>query len=325
MQNLVFEVYIIRKTRYFVIIFLLMLSLAGKAQAAEPTMQAGMVTTAHSGLNVRATPSSGGSLLGQLPKGSFITLLTRQGDWWQVEYADGRYGYCHANYIQVLGGTSKTVSTASGNLNVRSGPGTGYSKTGSLPKGKTVIVLSENGSWSRVLYAGTKTGYVSSSYLSGGYSAISLAVPSFKQTDSRWADHYIASSGKTIRQIGCATTAVAMLESYRTGTTIFPDTMSRQLRYTASGSLYWPENYRVVTGSENLLSQIYSQLQMGKPVLFGARNSAGKQHWVIINGFTGGSLNAANFTILDPGSNSRKNLQELLSLYPIFYKFFTYP
>ena len=39
----------------------------------------------------------------------------------------------------------------------------------------------------------------------------------------------IGSSGKTIAQIGCATTGIAMLESYRTGSNIYPDAMSRKI------------------------------------------------------------------------------------------------
>ncbi|MGN0978075.1 MAG: papain-like cysteine protease family protein, partial [Faecousia sp.] len=80
-----------------------------------------------------------------------------------------------------------------------------------------------------------------------------------------------------------------------------------------------------VTDGSGYLSAVYSKLQQGKPVLFGARNASGTQHWVVITGFQGGSsLTASGFTIHDPGSNSRVNLQQLLDVYPIFYKFFYY-
>ena len=296
-----------------------------KASAAEESSTAGIVATASSRLNVRSSPSTGAAVVASLGKGSYVTLISKSGSWWKVEYAKGKYGYCHGDYIISVSGTAAAVKTQSGNLNVRSGPGTSYGRTGSLAKGEYVVVLSSSGSWSQVLYHGTKTGYVSSQYLSSGYGAVALSVPNFKQTDSRWADVLVGQSGKTIAQIGCATTAVAMLESHRTGTTIYPDAMSRQLTYTASGSLYWPSHYVTVTDGSSYLSGIYNQLKQGRPVLFGAKNSAGKQHWVVVTGFTGGSaLTASAFTVQDPGSNSRTTLQQFLDVYPIFYKYFYY-
>lgn len=297
-----------------------------KAQAAAAP-KAGIVATQGSNLNVRSAPSSGSSVLTRLTNSSFVTLLSRSGNWWQVEYAQGRFGYCHADYIKEASANSVTVSTGGGNLNVRSGAGTGYTKIGSLAKGERVIILSAYGGWSRILYHGTKTGWVSSQYLSAGsaYSPVSLAVPSFKQTDSRWANVIIGASGKTMAQIGCATTAIAMMESYRTGGIITPDAMAKRLRYTASGSVYWPSHYTAATNPSGYLNAVYGLLKAGKPVLFGAKNSYGGQHWVVITGYTGGSiLSPAGFTILDPGSNSRTNLQHFLDEYPNFYKYFCY-
>lgn len=302
-------------------------------KAAAMTSKAGAVTTDGAPLNVRAGASTGSAVVASLKKGSYITLLQRSGSWWQVEYAKGRTGYCHADYITIVEGTPAQVTTNSDGLNVRSGPGTGYNRVAWLAMGETVLRLSTSGGWSRVLYHGTKTGYVSAQYLFGGTSsggtspgnsAISLSVPSFKQNDSRWANVKIGSSGKTFAQIGCATTAIAMMESYRTGTTIYPNAMAQKLNYTSSGNVYWPGHFVTVTDSTNYLSRIYEQLKQGKPVLFGAKNSYGTQHWVVITGFAGGSVSAGNFTINDPGSSSRTTLQQFLNAYPNFYKYFYY-
>ena len=297
------------------------------AQAATTGPNAGTVTTKSSPLNVRASASAGAQVITTLKKGSYITLQSKTGSWWKVEYEKGRYGYCHSDYITVVEGTPATVATNTSPLNVRSGPGTGYAKIGSLGKGESVIRLSTSGGWSRILYHGTKTGYVSAQYLSantGSNTSVSLAVPSFKQTDSRWANVTLGISGKTIRDIGCATTAIAMMESYRTGTTIYPDAMSKKLSYTSSGNVYWPNHYVTVTQQSGYLARIYELLKQGKPVLFGAKKPTGGQHWVVINGFAGGSLVAENFLIRDPGSSTRTNLQQLLNTHPTFYKFFYY-
>lgn len=312
-----------------IIISVGILAVPVKSYAATATSQAGVVSVSSGMLNIRQSSSTSAAVVARVSKGSYVTLISKSGSWWYVEYGKGQYGYCHSDYITTVSASPATVNIQSGTLNVRSGAGTSYAVTGSLTKGETVIVLSASGSWKRILYNGTKTGYVSAQYLSslqgGGYSAISLNVPNYKQTDSRWASATIGSSGKTIAQIGCATTAIAMIESYRTGITIYPDAMSKKLTYSSTGSVYWPSNYTAVTNSSGYLAAIYEQLKLGKPVLFGAQTSAGGQHWVVITGFTGGdTLTASGFKINDPGSSSRTTLQQFLNAYSIFYKYFYY-
>lgn len=295
------------------------------ARAATLDSKAGVVSVSSGRLNVRSSAATNASVVTSLSKGSYVTLISKSGSWWKVEYAKGKYGYCHADYIHTVSGSAVTVNTQSSGLNVRSGAGTSYAKVGTLYKGDTVIVLSTSGSWSRVLYRGTKTGYVSSQYLSGYYTPVSLWLHNLKQMDERWGNLELAGSGKTFAQIGCATTAIAMVEGHRTGKLVYPNVMADQLTYTASGSVYWPSHYTSVTDSTNYLNAIYKLLKQGKPILFGARNAYGTQHWVVITGYTGGStLSASGFTIQDPGSYSRTNLQQFLNVYPTFYKYFYY-
>lgn len=319
------EVVVIRRTVSLMFLLMLLLFAAPEASAASLSSKAGAVTTSSGALNVRSQASSGASVVATLNKGSYITLISRSGSWWKVEYAKGKYGYCHADYITIVEGTPVTVTTGAGSLNVRSGPGTSYGKTGTLAKGEVVLFLRSSSGWSRVLYHGTKTGYVSAQYLSNHFGAVSLKVPNYKQTDERWANLEIAQSGKTMAQIGCATTAIAMMEAFRTGKSIYPDSLAETLSYTASGNVYWPSHYRAVTESAGYLNGIYTKLKQGRPVLLGCRDTYGKQHWVVITGFTGGaSLNASGFTIHDPGTWSRTNLQQFLNAFPTFYKYFYY-
>ncbi len=323
MQEINQDVMNIRRICNAFILLLLLLTLAPKTQAAS--IRAGAVTTVAGSLNVRSQPSSAGSVVAALKKGSYITLHSQTGQWWRVEYDKGKYGYCHSQYITQVQGTQVSVRLSSGSLNVRTGPGTGYARAASLYSGQTVLLLSTSGEWSRVLYHGTKTGWVSSRYLSGSYPAVSVTVPSFKQTDSRWADKTVGTSGKPFSQIGCATTAVAMMESARQGRTIYPDEMSRQLQYTPSGDLYWPSHYTPSTNASGYLERIYQLLAKGKPVLLGMKNAGGSQHWVVVTGFQGGTaLTPSAFTIHDPGTYTRTTLSQLQAVYPTFYKYFTY-
>lgn len=289
---------------------------------------AGVISVSSGKLNVRRYGSALASVVSTLKKGVFVTLIAESGDWWLVEYGDGEYGYCHSDYIRVVPSVVATVKISSGSLNVRSGAGVSYPKTDSLSKGEKVIVLSTENDWSKILYDGTKTGFVSARYLSPStpsYNQVELDVPDFKQTDKRWANVKIGNSGKTIAQIGCVTASIAMIESYRTGSIIYPDTMSKRLTYSSSGDVYWPTDYVPTYTNTDYLEKIYRLLREGKPVLIGAKTYSGGQHWVVITGYKGGdNPTEADFIINDPGSDTRTTLKQFLSVYPVFYKYFYY-
>lgn len=300
-----------------------------KVHGATSTSQAGVVNLSSGRLNVRSSASTSGKILTSLVNGSYVTLISKSGDWYYIEYDDDKFGYCHENYIKLDSGKTAKVNTQSTALNVRSGAGVNHSVIDTISKGDIVIVLSTSDTWSKILYDGVKTGYVSSKYLAINSNQtslkVNLSVPSYKQTDSRWANVIIGNSGKTIGKIGCATTAIAMMESYRTGTTIYPDAMSKKLTYSSNGNVYWPSNYISVTNSSGYLQKIYQKLKEGKPVMIGAKKSNGSQHWVVITGYNGGeTLTTSGFTINDPGTKYRTNLQHLLNEYPIIYKYFYY-
>lgn len=301
--------------------------LAVPTSALSQETKAGQVVLTSGKLNVRTSANTDSKIITTFKSGRKLTLVSKVDDWWKVEYKADKYGYCHADYISEIFSTRATVNITSGVLNVRKKTSVSSEIKATLQKGRAVLVLATGTKWSRILYSGSYQGYVRKIYLktdSAQNLAVKLSVPDFKQTDSRWANEKIGSSGKTIGQIGCATTAIAMMESYRKGSTIYPDAMAKKLNYSSSGNVYWPSDYTVVTSSSNYLNGILTKLKQNKPVLFGAKKSSGSQHWVVVTGFSGGDVTAKNFTINDPGSSTRKNLGQLLSLYPTFYKYFYY-
>lgn len=154
--------------------------------------------------------------------------------------------------------------------------------------------------------------------------AISLDVPSFKQGDSRWANVRLGNrSGTEIKTVGCTVTSIAMIQSYRTGQTIYPDAMSKQLEFTDGGGLKsYPSWLSMKTSDDDYLTKIYEELKAGKPVLMEVKKTSGGQHWVVITGFTGGTLTADHFTINDPGSNSRTVLEQLFTTYPVTGRYY---
>ena len=299
--------------------------LPSSASANEVFGKVGLVTTNSTRLMVRKSSSAKSDVVYALNKGSYVTLIEHNNGWWKVEYLEGQFGYCKDDYISEVSVTYAKVNLNSGSLNIREGAGTNYKSIGYLKNGNTVTVLSSSNGWSKIIFNGTKIGYVSEKYLTEIFQAIKLNVPNFKQNDNRWANVKIGNSGKTIAQIGCVTTALAMTESVRLNTTIYPDAMTKRLNYTQSGNVYWPSNYKTVLSNSNYLEKIYELLKSGKPIVFGSKNRSGGQHWLVITGFKGGStLSAANFTVNDPGSNKITTLQQHLNSHPIFYKFLYY-
>lgn len=308
----------------FLITFLFALSLIciipKPAQGAE-TAQAGVVRTSYTRLNVRSSPSLSGTVLTGLNRGSYVTLLSRQGDWWKVEYASGRYGYCSDDYIETVAIQTATVSADGFRLNIRSGPSTSYPILSRFSHGAEVKVLSSSGGWAKVLFDGTRVGYVSEAYLTYGASrrAVTLSVPRYAQKDSRWASVRLGSTRYTIGQIGCTTSAMAMVETCVRGYTVTPPVMAKELSYSSSGNLYWPSTYRAYTGKD-YLEVVYDELQRGRPVMIGGFTPSGAQHWVVIYGFQGGELKAENFLIRDPGSYNRTDLADFQARFSVFYK-----
>lgn len=146
------------------------------AQAADAGSTAGVVSTSWGSLYVRSLPSTGGTILTKLAKGTYVTLLEKSGSWWRVECGSGQYGYVSAGYIGTVSG-AYTADVTAYYLNVRAGAGTAYSIKNVLENGDTVIVLSSSGSWCKILYNGTQTGYVSAKYLSSASTSSAMTWP----------------------------------------------------------------------------------------------------------------------------------------------------
>lgn len=295
-------------------------------RAATAPIAVGRVKTNGGNLNVRSSASTSSSIVGKLANNTYLEVYSKSSNWYYVGISSTKKGYVSSSYVSIVSENIKSVTASA--LNIRSSGSTSASKLGQLSKGSKVGVISTTGGWSRIVYSGSKTGYVSSQYLSGGntstsqtYPAVTLKVVSFKQFDSRWGDLKLPGSSTTFRKSGCTTTALAMSESYRQGKTITPLQYSKTVKYTSGGAIYWPSNYKVDTSSSNYLTKIYNLLKADKAPVIGLKTSSGSQHYVTVTGYKGGNtLTASNFTINDPGSSSRTVLSQVLSTHPNFYK-----
>ena len=274
-----------------------------------------------SALNVRAAPTTASAVRGKLQSGRSVTLYERSGDWWRIGYAGG-IGYVYAAYIEEEHLPVRYVRTGGGNLRVRAAATTASAVVDSLPDASAVLILGVEGNFAKIRLPDERTGYVSRDYLviaapTAGGDAVSLAVPSYKQYDSRWASLRLPGSGEKISTHGCAVTALAMAESYRTGETVLPGDILASAQFTGSGAVYWPAAY---TWGDSSLATVYAALGSGKPVIVHVQKASGSTHFAVVCGFTGGALDAASFRILDPGSERRTTLADLLAVYPTLVK-----
>ena len=140
-------------------------------------------------LNLRSAASASSTRVRLIPNGEVIDILQYGKEWCYARY-NGSTGYVMTSFLILGTGVDKSgsssssstaapsatvpvstgstkyaqVSTASGGLNMRKGPGAGYTRITIIPKNAYVIVTNQGTTWCEVNYNGT-TGYVMTYYL----------------------------------------------------------------------------------------------------------------------------------------------------------------
>ncbi len=128
---------------------------------ATSTLKALQVNT--DTLNVRSGPSTGYAIIGSVKSGQRYVASASSGGWWKIYYASGS-GWCSGSYLSTLTGvTGMKVDTSS--LNVRSGPGTGYSIVGSAALGNRYVQITTSSGWRKIWWGG------GAYWVSGSYSS----------------------------------------------------------------------------------------------------------------------------------------------------------
>ncbi len=165
---------------------------AASAETATPAEgeRSAAVSTSNGRLRVRSGPGADYDIVAYLNDGDTVTVLSVEGDWAKIRTADGQEGYTSVEFLNIeeapapetdtqaesenptegetaaqeAEGTA-TISTTSGRLRVRSGPGANYDIVAYLYNGDTVTVLSIDGEWAKVRTEDGEEGYVSVSFL----------------------------------------------------------------------------------------------------------------------------------------------------------------
>lgn len=120
----------------------------------------GIVTATQ--LNVRSDASTNSDTVGSLNYGARVEILEKNGKWGRT-----KDGWVSLDYIYQDGTTG--VKTAKGivtgdQLNIRSGPGTGYASVGSMNYGDRVVIL-EQFTYNGTTWGCTKDGWIAMTYV----------------------------------------------------------------------------------------------------------------------------------------------------------------
>ena len=120
----------------------------------------GIVTASQ--LNIRSSASTDGDRVGSLNYGARVEILEKSGNWGRT-----KDGWISLDYVYQDGttGTKTAKGIVTGDeLNIRSGPGTGYDSVGSLDYGDRVVIL-EQFTYNGVTWGCTKNGWISLQYV----------------------------------------------------------------------------------------------------------------------------------------------------------------
>lgn len=120
----------------------------------------GIVTATE--LNIRSSASTDGERVGGLKYGARVEILEKSGNWGRT-----KDGWISLDYVYQDGTTGKKTAkgiVTGSELNIRSGPGTGYASVGSLDYGDRVVIL-EQFTYNSITWGCTKDGWISLQYV----------------------------------------------------------------------------------------------------------------------------------------------------------------
>lgn len=115
-----------------------------------------------SDVTLRSGPGNDYSKIGEAKKGSTLEVVGQKDGWYKLKYWK-IYGWATGQNITIKGtGNSKAVIVKAQSVNIRSGPGTTYSRVGGANKGQQFTVLKEKVGWYEVHIGEGKKGWISS-------------------------------------------------------------------------------------------------------------------------------------------------------------------
>jgi len=155
------RVIFLKKALYFSLILLLLLTLVpGTSPVRANTSSNATVNV--SVLNVRSGPGSQHARIAQVNLGTVLPVLSEQPGWVQVSLSGGRNGWISRDFVTIrtVPDTSYTARVTARVLNVRSGPGTTFSRITTVAMNSLLSVQQKQGDWLQVRLPSGQTGWV---------------------------------------------------------------------------------------------------------------------------------------------------------------------
>jgi len=115
-------------------------------------------------VRVRSGPGTEYQETGNLLRDTEVKILQTSGDWYQIQYGS-LTGWTSVSLIDL----QEEIVTVTGELvNLRSGPGTSYEKTGQAVKGDILTVVGSEGEWYQVRDKAGNVAYIAAFLVAGG-------------------------------------------------------------------------------------------------------------------------------------------------------------
>jgi N-acetylmuramoyl-L-alanine amidase len=99
-----------------------------------------------------------------IPEGTTLDITAAQGNWYQTAFQN-KNGWVSADYVNIVMAYKQGEITASGGLNLRTGPSTASEILTTIPEGARVSLTEVGSEWHKVAYRGA-IGWIYGEYVS---------------------------------------------------------------------------------------------------------------------------------------------------------------
>ncbi|MGI5881099.1 MAG: N-acetylmuramoyl-L-alanine amidase [Syntrophomonadaceae bacterium] len=153
----------IKKISLHNIVFFSIITVITLALTAFITLpvQADTATITGNGVNMRSGPGTNYQIIDTIPKGTVAEVLSQQDGWVKI-YSARISGWVSASYAEIK--VTPKVTVTGETVNLRSGPGTSYSKIGEAVRGDQLTLIEQQGDWYVVKNAAGTICYMSAAY-----------------------------------------------------------------------------------------------------------------------------------------------------------------
>lgn len=116
-------------------------------------------------VNLRANPNTSSKILNQLDKGTKVSVVGSEGNWYKVSYSDST-GWINDEYISVRDQAISAGTVTGSVVNVRSKPDISAEILTKLEKGTKVDIYERSGDWYRISIGEDRYGWVNNEFIS---------------------------------------------------------------------------------------------------------------------------------------------------------------